>query len=107
MTKAVSTQDSPCPKKLGEEVDHFWLVQRMAKTSQVDLSAAFETGELSSEDWAAMVERCRGCAWTEGCKDWLDVTSGVVDVPPEGCLNRSRMAALRAIAKLESDASAA
>lgn len=107
MTDAISTQASPCPKKLGNEVDHLWLVQRMAKTAQVDLVAAYEAGELTQEDWAAMVERCRGCAWTEGCQDWLSIPDQSAEIPPEGCLNRARMAALRMVADLDADASAA
>lgn len=107
MTDAVSTQASPCPKKLGDEVDHFWLVQRMAKTAQIDLAAAFEAGDLTSEDWAAMVECCRGCAWTDGCKDWLAVPDQSAEIPPDTCLNRSRMGVLRACAELEKEISAA
>lgn len=107
MTKARSTQKSPCPSQLGSEVDHYWLVQRMAKTADVDLSAAYAAGELTQEDWSAMVTRCRGCAWTEGCKDWLDIPGQAAETPPEGCLNRARMAALKAALALEEDASAA
>ncbi|MEM8580702.1 MAG: DUF6455 family protein [Pseudomonadota bacterium] len=107
MPKAISTQASPCPAKLGKEVDHIWLIQRMAKTAQVDLVAAFEAGDLLSEDWATMIERCRGCAWAEGCSEWLSVPGQTADVPPEACLNRARMAALRAVADLGENTSAA
>ncbi len=107
MNDANSTQASPCPKKLGDEVDHIWLVQRMAKTAQVDLTEAFEAGDLTSEDWSAMIERCRGCAWAEGCDDWLSVPGQVAEIPPEPCLNRARMAALRMVSDLAEDISAA
>jgi len=103
MTYARSTQSSPCPQKLGEEVDHYWLVQRMAKTAGVDLAGAFVSGELSETEWAGMVNRCRGCAWTDGCRNWLDEPGQSVDIPPEGCLNRSRMAGLKLAALLEQE----
>jgi hypothetical protein len=107
MTKAFSTQASPCPKQLGDETEHYWLVQRMAKTSHVDLVEAFDTGQLSSEDWAEMVSRCRGCAWANGCKEWLAVPGQETQAPPEGCLNRARMAALRIAGELDAEASVA
>ncbi|MDJ0860307.1 MAG: DUF6455 family protein [Dinoroseobacter sp.] len=107
MTNAISTQASPCPKKLGNEVDHIWLVQRMAKTAQVDLVAAYEAGDLTQEDWAAMIESCRGCGWAEGCGEWLSVPDQSAEVPPESCLNRARMAALRMFADVAEDVSAA
>ncbi|WP_425091244.1 DUF6455 family protein [Tropicimonas sp. S265A] len=107
MTRALSTQASPCPKQLGQEVDHYWLVQRMAKTAHVDLAWAFDEGLLSQEEWAGMVQRCRGCAWAEGCKDWLAIPGQDTDIPPEGCLNRGRMDALKRACAMVDAASAA
>jgi hypothetical protein len=95
MVAAESTQASPCPKALGDETEHFWLVQRMAKSVGVDLVKASDLGELSQEDWAAMVTQCRGCAWTAGCHRWLDSRAEEVDRAPETCLNRTMMALLK------------
>ncbi|MEM1077766.1 MAG: DUF6455 family protein [Pseudomonadota bacterium] len=92
---AHSTQDSPCPQKLGDTTEHFWLIQRMAKTAGLDLAEAMHQGALDQEDWAAMVNRCRGCAWAEGCHRWLDVVDQRSDSAPEPCLNRARMTELK------------
>lgn len=95
LTLAHSTQDSPCPQKLGDTTEHFWLIQRMAKTSGLDLAEAMHQGALDQDDWAAMVNRCRGCAWAEGCHRWLDVVDQRSDSAPEPCLNRARMMELK------------
>lgn len=59
-------------KPLRDTTEHYWLVQRMAKALDRDLPAAMSEGRLESGDWAAMVERCRGCEVTCACRDWLD-----------------------------------
>lgn len=94
-TAARSTQDTPCPHKLGDQTEHFWLIQRMAKTSGVDLAAAMQAGKLDHKGWSGMVTRCRGCAWAEGCHAWLDKVDQAADLPPKPCLNRDRMAELK------------
>lgn len=75
-------------KPLGEEVTHYWLVQRMAKATGADLSEAFKRGDLSSETWADMVHRCRGCAWAGACDGWLDAQEGSAEAP-DTCLNKA------------------
>ena len=95
MNAALSTQDSSCPKALGDKIEHLWLVQRMAKVAGVDLAAAMETGELSSEDWSKLVSRCRGCAWVDGCREWLDQQFTIVETTPDECVNGDEMIALR------------
>lgn len=92
---AHSTQDSPCPQKLGDTTEHFWLIQRMAKTSGLDLAEAMHKGALDQDEWASMITRCRGCAWAEGCHRWLDVVDQTSDTAPEPCLNRARMTELK------------
>lgn len=81
---------------LGDRNDHFWLVQRMAQATGTDLVAAMERAGLTQEDWASMVDACRGCGWAEGCPRWLDRQENPVDMAPDGCVNRHRFAALRA-----------
>lgn len=81
-------------KPLGDTLRHYWLAQRMAKQNGLDLAQAQDQGLLPQRDWAAMVHRCRGCAWTEGCDRWLDALEHGADLPDE-CANHDRFAALR------------
>lgn len=77
-------------RPLGDAIDHYWLVQRMAKTSGVDMAEASEAGSIQQRDWAAMVRKCRSCQWTEGCERWLSRLEHDVDeqsAPPAECLN--------------------
>lgn len=81
---------------LGDENDHYWLVQRMAQANGTDLVAAADAGHLPQEDWAGMVQRCRGCTWAEGCQRWLDRPVDAMRDTPEDCVNRQHFAALQA-----------
>ncbi|ABV94354.1 hypothetical protein Dshi_2621 [Dinoroseobacter shibae DFL 12 = DSM 16493] len=105
--RAQSTQDSACPKRLGKANAHFWLVQRMAKTAGLDLAKAVEAGLLRQDDWASMVQCCRGCAWADGCEHWLDTADQNADAPPVPCLNRTRMARLKEALAVETEADVA
>ena len=73
---------------LGDTGVHFWLVQRMAKTCGVDTAQAASDGALETEDWVDMVQRCRSCQWTEGCKRWLQrhETDATTEAPSD-CVN--------------------
>ena len=82
------------PHKLGNPNRHFWLVQRMARAAEVDLVRAAREGKLAQADWARMVKHCRGCQWAEGCEKWL-AGDETVEIPPLGCVNRHRFAALK------------
>ena len=86
-------------RRLGTPVDHLWLAQRMAKTMGVDLCSAYDAGDLSQQEWASMLTRCRGCAWTEGCSDFLHRAT-LPDAEtqaetPHDCRNATRFDALR------------
>jgi hypothetical protein len=83
------------PVPLGEEIDHYWLVQRMAKATGVDLVRATEAGLLEQEEWADIVTRCRGCQWADGCDNWLSKPVDESRALPEPCLNRNHLAALQ------------
>lgn len=89
-------EQTPRIRPLGEENAHFWLVQRMAKATGVDLVAAWERDLLDSQDWAAIVGRCRGCQWAEGCGHWLDHSGDVPRDVPDTCLNNTRLERIRA-----------
>jgi hypothetical protein len=84
-------------KPLGDSKSHYWLVQRMAQATDTDIVAAMEQAELSNEDWAEMVQSCRGCDWTECCERWLgEADHGSAEAAPEPCLNRARFLRLKA-----------
>lgn len=90
-------------KPLGEQNLHFWLAQRMAKLTETDLVEAMQAAQLTQEDWAAMVEDCRGCDWTGNCRKFLDQNAGqTVEAAPDTCRNQERFAALKsAIEEIE------
>ena len=81
---------------LGPEIEHYWLVQRMAKATGVDLVEAWDRGLLTSEDWAAIITRCRGCQWVEGCDRYLNVPTEATRTAPGPCLNKARLARIKA-----------
>ncbi len=78
----------------GSNMRHWQLVNQMAKTTDTDLVSAFVEGRLSADDWAEMVNACRGCAWAETCDGWLDAHPHE-DAAPRPCCNRARFAALQ------------
>lgn len=81
---------------MGDQTRHYWLVQRMAKATGVDLVAAMRDGALTQDDWAGIITCCRGCAWTEGCTEWLDKPIDDTRAFPQACINRKRLAGLQA-----------
>ena len=86
-----STQAKPEPKEvavkpLGDRKRHYWLAQRMAKTTGPNLVSAYDQGALDQQEWAQMVQNCRGCTWTEGCERWLLGRESSASVP-ESCAN--------------------
>ena len=87
--------DATFPRPLGDETEHYWLVKRMARATGTDVIAAAGTGRLDQEAWAAMIERCRGCTWTDECRRWLDRPEERTRPTPRPCLNRTEFEALR------------
>ena len=83
---------------LGNVMDHFWRVKLMAKATHVDLVGALGQGAMSHEDWADIVNTCRGCTWAAKCDQWLSHNETAV-CAPETCLNRARFDAVRACAE--------
>jgi hypothetical protein len=81
---------------MGDQARHYWLVQRMAKATGVDLVSAMADGEMTQEDWAGIVTCCRGCHWADGCAEWLDKPVDDTRAFPESCLNRKRLVAVGA-----------
>lgn len=83
-------------KPLGDSNHHFWLAQRMAKTTGADLVAAFQQGELVQAEWAQIVQNCRGCDWTDGCERWLEKHESATCIP-NSCVNCGRFAELQSL----------
>jgi hypothetical protein len=83
------------PRKLGDESEHLILLRRMAAETGADTVTAFEDGELTSEDWAAALARCRGCDWVGGCRRWLDTPAERPRAVPRPCANAPLLAELR------------
>ena len=74
-------------KPLGNTVNHFWKMNRMARVTGVDPAEAYEKGDLSTAEWADMVTRCRGCDWVDGCGRFLDMHVEGDAAVPEACAN--------------------
>lgn len=83
------------PRRIGPLMTHFRLALRMGRVTGTDLQSAYSAGALSQEDWAELVQSCRGCAWAGKCPDWMDDHAGAEEAP-EPCPNRARFAALKA-----------
>ena len=75
-------------RPLGNTGVHYWLVHRMAKRCGVNTAKAVTDGAIDQQDWVGMVQTCRGCQWTNGCKRWLEHLDDDGSVtPPAECLN--------------------
>lgn len=83
------------PIPLGDTTDHYWRVLRMARANGTDLIAATDQGHLTSDAWAGMVQRCRGCTWADACSHWLNDPEQARRDTPHECVNRTHFAALR------------
>lgn len=83
-------------RPLGRQNTHLWLAQRMARLTETDLVAAMQAAKLSQSDWAAMVGECRGCDWTDGCKNFLSLQDAApLAKAPDTCRNQARFSALK------------
>ncbi len=80
---------------LGNIMTHFRLVLRMGQTTGADLVHAHRSGKLSQEEWAEMIQFCRGCSSAQDCPEWMDRQAAGADAP-QTCPNRAKFAALKA-----------
>lgn len=87
---------------LGDALVHLRLLGLMAKTVDVDLAKAFAEGEITPEDWANMVNRCRACACVEKCERWLATHEHALEAPVE-CNNANCLRSLRASEDVSQD----
>lgn len=77
-------------KPLGDRNAHYWKVIGMAKACEAEPQAAFASGDLSSRDWAELIENCRGCPRPAAC-DRLLAAFPTLQSPPDYCVNRSAL----------------
>ena len=75
-------------RPLGDEKRHYWLALGMAQASGADLQGALDAGRITHQDWAEVVQRCRGCAWAEGCDCWRAAQGDdAAATVPQACRN--------------------
>jgi hypothetical protein len=72
--------------RLGDPDRHFWLARSVARVIGLDLGAAVTRGDLPSDGYRAIINRCRTCPVVEACQDWLGTSGGHAEAPPPGCL---------------------
>lgn len=81
-------------RPLGDERLHLRLLEEMSQALGTDLVRAYQDGLISNEDWAGMVQHCRGCEDPEKCRKWLTCRE-TAEGAPEYCSNRDRLDALK------------
>ncbi len=81
-------------RPLGRIADHLLRVKRMARAAELDLVEAHTDGVLSQQDWADIVQTCRGCSWAPQCDAWVNKVDKE-GCAPATCLNRARFEELR------------
>lgn len=86
---------------LGDPDRHFWLVRSVARVMDLDLGAALERGQMHSDDYRAIINRCRTCALVEACQNWLAESGGLSETPPTGCVVATDLTVLKRNASTE------
>lgn len=81
-------------RPLGDERLHLRLLEEMSQAVGTDLVRAYKDGLISNEDWAGMVQQCRGCAEPGKCRTWLAARETAPQAPVY-CSNRARLAELK------------
>lgn len=77
---------------------HFWITRGMARRMGVNLTEAMHDGVLSQADFAAMINRCRGCPGAEGCKAYLADPVPGAGSAPDWCRNGEVLRELSVVA---------
>jgi hypothetical protein len=72
---------------LGDPAHHFWLTRSVARVMGLNLSDAMKTGQLTEQDFASMVTRCRGCHHVADCQEWLSRPHDKSEGPMPACCN--------------------
>ena len=76
---------------------YFWIARGMARRMGVNLTDAMHDGLLTQADFAQMIDRCRCCAGSEGCLDYLSEQSEERGSAPDWCGNGNLLRELRAL----------
>ena len=79
---------------LGNVRDHFWRVIKMAKANRVNLSDALDEGQITVDEYADMINGCRGCSEVGKCDRLLAAQPALAEAP-EYCVNRNTFAQLK------------
>lgn len=74
---------------------HFWLMQGMARTLDLNLSEALRTGRLSREAHAGAIADCCACGKTVRCMGWMAQQGAGADEAPDYCRLKPLLEALR------------
>ena len=82
---------------LGDARRHFWLTIGMSRRLGVDLNEAIRDDVLTTMEYTDLVNRCRGCAWADGCESWQAAHPGAVSEVPENCVNTEMWKRLRVV----------
>lgn len=82
---------------LGDADLHFWLTRSVGRSIGLNFSAALANGSLSAQDYAHLVDTCRGCRHVLDCQRWLGASggSGCAARAPEFCAIGAKLAALK------------
>jgi hypothetical protein len=83
------------PRPLGDIRTHLNLLRTMAAETGADTAAAFERGEIGSEDWIGAVHRCRDCRWVDGCRAFLAEPEARPRDVPDACANAPMLKRIR------------
>jgi hypothetical protein len=80
---------------------HFWLTRGMARRLGVNLTEALQQGVITRGDYADLLARCRACADTQACIEFLAEHPDRAAAPPEGCLEADVLNELRKLGEGE------
>ena len=72
---------------LGDIEKHFWLTRSVARCMGLSLTEAMAEGQLSANEYAELVTRCRGADCSEKCAFWLAMQQSRATAAPEFCAN--------------------
>ncbi len=79
---------------LGDTRYHLRLISQMGKVTEAHLTEAFETGRITSRQWADMIDRCRACTAPAECERWLSAHPRAHETP-QYCVNADILSDLK------------
>ena len=85
----------PPVRALGDINRHFWLLRSVARSMDIDLSAAMAEGRLTEAGYAEMVTRCRARSCSGTCMAWLACQQAIAEAAPDGCANAEELRRLK------------